>query len=85
MLWEERPDRLEEKFSRVSGNQHGARYIRNGSQCFATGRLTANKYDADDMQILILISQLLRVPVEFDFDKTRAYIDIAAIKSIGGE
>jgi hypothetical protein len=44
----------------------------------------ANKDCAGDMKQLILIAQMLRIPVEYDFDEQRAYIRIAAVTPKGG-
>jgi len=71
------------KFRWVSCNQHGARYESSGTEHYNTGRMSAAHDDADGMRRLILIAQMLRIPVEYDFDKNVSYVDIAATQPRG--
>ena len=73
------------RFRQVSRNQHGGRFKYDREDLYVTGRMSAGRSDADGLRQLILIAQMLRMPVEYDFDTHEAYIEIAATKPIGGE
>lgn len=66
------------KYQWTSSNQHGTRYKYAGCDYYNRGRLTASSDSADQMRQLILLSQMLRVPVEYDFDEQQAYIEVMA-------
>jgi len=84
MLYNKHWDVAVPEFEQVSRNQHGGRYRYVKTKYHRTGRMYANKDCAGDMKQLILIAQMLRIPVEYDFDEQRAYIRIAAVTPKGG-
>ncbi|NOQ21604.1 MAG: hypothetical protein GQ565_02990 [Candidatus Aegiribacteria sp.] len=64
----------------VSSNQHGDRYReQDGKTNYHTGRMTAAFDDAKELIQLVLIAQMLRIIVEYNFNEHVAYIDIAAV------
>jgi hypothetical protein len=76
-------DKRVDRFTEVSHNQHGSRFKYSYTDKYTTGKLSAKRNDAIGMENLILIAQMLRIPVEYDFDKQEAYIEIAATKPKG--
>ena len=70
------------RYSRTSINQHGDRYKRIASKRISMVRLTCATNDSDGTQKLILLSHHLNVPVHYDFDEQKAYIEVVSAEEV---
>ena len=68
------------QYEHSSTNQHGCRYKQTGIKKLSVARMIANRTDADDLEILILLSHYLDTPVRYDFESSpqTAYIEVVS-------
>ncbi len=66
----------------TSCNQYGNRFKRVGQKHLSVANLGCKTNDADGIQKLILLDHTLDVPVRYDFDKQKAYIEIISVEAL---
>lgn len=64
------------QYEYVSTNQHGCRYRKVDSKQLSVAILSADCGNATDLRTLILLSHRLDVPVHYDFDEQKAFIEV---------
>ncbi|KKN77454.1 hypothetical protein LCGC14_0360130 [marine sediment metagenome] len=66
----------------VSCNQHGERFKRTTRKQLSVAHINCKLDDAVGMSELILLSHTLDVPVRYDFDEQRAYIEVVSNEAL---
>ena len=64
------------RYECTSSNQYGIRYKRKMSKKINCAKLSCERTNASDLEDLIVLGHTLNVPVRYDFDTNRAYIEI---------
>jgi len=59
----------ESTYERCSANQHGSRYKRMPDHKVKMVRMSTDCSSSEDMKRLIVLSNQLNVPLDYDFDK----------------
>ena len=73
------------RYEYVSCNQHGARYKKKPPKKINVVSLSCERTDAVDIEDLIILGHTLNVPVHYDFDENRAYIEIMSAEAVRRE
>lgn len=77
MLWIKNYSNISQ-YEYAGSNQHGNRYKRSESKRIATVRMSTDCNNIADMRTLILLSHNLDVPVHYDYEDSRAYIEVVS-------
>lgn len=82
MHWDSSKYKYLPKYQYTNSNQYGARYRKRGSLQLRVLRLTADIGNAENLSRLILFSHSLNVPVHYDFDKQKAWIEVVSTEAL---
>lgn len=82
MLWSTKYLYLPE-YEFTGTNQHGARYKKIDSKQVSIATLEADYNNANDLKTLVLLSHSLNVPVHYNFESSKAWIEIISREAIG--
>ncbi len=66
------------QYEYTSSNQYGDRYKMIGSKKFSIANISCETNDSNGLTKLILLSHTLDVPVHYDFEEHRAYIEVVS-------
>jgi trimethylamine:corrinoid methyltransferase-like protein len=70
------------RYSHTSSNQHGDRYKRISSKHIKVVRMACGTSDSYGTQQLILLSINLNVPVRYDYDEGKCYIEVVSAEEV---
>ncbi len=73
------------RYEYVSCNQHGARYKIKPSKRINVVQISCKRDNSSAMEDLILLGHTLDVPVHYDFDESRAHIEIMSAEAVRRE
>ena len=70
------------QYEYVSTNQHGDRYKKIRNKQIPTATLSCNTNDSQNIEILILLSHTLDIPVRYDFSEGEASIKVMGSEAV---
>jgi len=73
------------QYEQTSGYLGTARYKKNCSKQIIVAKLSCKHNDADGLKQLVLLSDRLKTPVHYDFDKQMAYIKLMSADTVRGD
>ncbi len=73
------------RYEYANCNQHGTRYKKKPSKKINAVKLSCDRNNASDLEDLILLGHTLNVPVHYDFNEGRAYIEIMSAEAVRRE
>lgn len=72
------------KYEFTSVNQYGCRYKISGVKRLSVARLQCKIDNVNDIQVLVLLSHTLDVPIRYDWDDHKAYIEVISHEALKG-